>query len=132
MSIQIGLHFAAEKITIGILIALACINAVWAVITGYFGHFIGYGIYTYILFLCQRKKHYQAGIIGGILGFGFHFYELLFRGTEELTGIQLTIFFINLIFPLLLLYFSYQAYQLIKLKSKGNNETRNFLRRKPK
>lgn len=122
MSIPKGLQSSTEKITIVILITLLSTNAVWAVISEYSGPFIAMIVYAFVTFLCWRKKHFQAGMIAGFLGFGIHLYELIFRGIKELEGIYLLIFYINLIFPILLVYFSYKVNQTLKLRFKENQE----------
>ena len=116
------ISFSVETITIIILIVLVFSNVVWAVSSGYPGPFIAMIFYAIVAFLCWRKKHFQAGMIAGFLGFAIHLYELILRGIKELEGIYLAIFYINLIFPVLLLYFSYQANQNLKVSFKENQE----------
>ena len=113
---------SSKIITIIILFILMLSNAVWTVSSGYAGPFIAMIFYALVAFLCWRKKHFQAGIIAGILGFGIHLYELIFRGIKELEGIYLAIFYINLIFPILLVYFSYKANQNLKPRIKEKQE----------
>jgi len=113
---------SSKTITIVILVILILSNAVWAVSSGYPGPFIAIIFYTLVTFLCWRKKHFQAGIIAGFLGFGIHLYELILRGIKELEGIYLAIFYINLIFPILLVYFSHKANQNLKPRIKEKQE----------
>ena len=89
-------------------------NAVWTVSSRYSGPFIAMIFYAFVTFLCWRKKHFQAGIIAGFLGFSIHLYELIFQGIKELKGMNLIIFYLNLIFPVLLVYFAYKANQNLK------------------
>ena len=96
---------SSKIITIIILFILMLSNAVWAVSSGYSGPFIAMIFYAFVMFLCWRKKHFQAGMIAGFLGFGIQ-------------GIYLAIFYINLIFPILLVYFSYKANQNLKPRIK--------------
>jgi hypothetical protein len=109
-------------ITIIILFILMLSNAAWVISSEYSGPFIAMIFYAFVTFLCWRKKHFQAGMIAGSLGFGIHLYELIFRGIKELEGIYLAIFYINLIFPILLVYFSYKVNQTLKLRFKENQE----------
>ena len=103
-----------EKMTIGILVALVITNAVWLATSEYSSPLFALIIYAVIAFLCWRRSHFQAGIIVGIIGLGVHIYELLSQGIIELRGFELGLFFINLTFPIPLIYFSYRAYQEIK------------------
>ena len=107
---------SSKMITIIILFILILSNAVWAVSSEYSGPFIAMIVYALVTFLCWRKKHFQAGMIAGFLGFGIHLHELIFRGIKELEWIYLVIFYINLIFPILLVCFSYKANQNLKLR----------------
>ncbi len=61
-------------------------------------------------------------MIAGFLGFGIHLYELIFREINELEGIYLANFYINLIFPILLVCFSYRANQNLISRVKENQE----------
>jgi len=103
-----------EKMTIGILVVLVIANAVWLATSEYSSPLIALIFYALIAFLCWRRSHFQAGLIGGIVGLGVHIYELLSQGIIELGGLELGLFFINLTFPIPLIYFSYRAYQEIK------------------
>ena len=109
MRIRKYLSSSAEKITIGILIVLAGINAVWAVIGEYSGPFIALFFYAFVTFLCWRRNHFQAGIIGGVFGLGIHVYELIFQDMGKLGGIELGLFCANIVLPIPLMYFSYKA-----------------------
>jgi len=103
-----------EKITISILLVLIFTNSVLSAFTGYAGPLFGSIGYILVLVLCWLKKHYKAGIIGGIFGSGIHILELLFKDIKELRGVELVIILVNIIFPLLLIYFSYRAYRTSK------------------
>jgi len=107
-------HSLNEKMTIGIILALVIANAVWLATSKYSSPLIALIFYALIAFLCWRRSHFQAGIIGGIIGSAVHIYELLSQGIIELRGFELGLFFINLTFPIPLIYFSYGAYQEIK------------------
>jgi len=91
-------------------------NAVWVTISKYSGPLIALIFYAIIAFLCWKRRHFHAGIIGGIVGFGIHTYELIFQGLEELSGVILVLFFVNLILPILLIYFSYRVCHELKQK----------------
>ena len=104
--------------TIGILVVLVIANAVWLATSEYSSPLIALIFYALIAFLCWRRSHFQAGIIGGIVGLGVHIYELLSQGIIELRGLELGLFFINLTFPIPLIYFSYRAYQEIKRRGR--------------
>ena len=102
---------STEKITIGILIVLAGINVVWAVSAEYSGPFIALFFYAFVTFLCWRRNHFQAGIIGGIFGLCIHVYELIFQDMGKLGGIELGLFYANIVLPIPLMYFSYKAFR---------------------
>lgn len=115
MSNKKALPFTAEKIVIGILIVLMGINAIWFATSRYSGPLVGLIFYALITFLCWRRSHFQAGIIGGIIGFGIHAHELVFQTVGKLEGIDFGFFLLNIIFPIPLIYFSYKAQQHLKL-----------------
>ncbi|KYK33903.1 MAG: hypothetical protein AYK18_04240 [Theionarchaea archaeon DG-70] len=96
-----------ERIAISILLVLIGVNAAWAVTSRYTGPVIGVVFYGIIGFLCWQKSHFQAGIIGGIIGLVIHVLELLSVG--EINGAELGFFLVNLVLPIPLIYFSYQA-----------------------
>ena len=94
----------------GILVALVVANAMWVAISKYFGPTIALGFYALVLFLCWQRNHFQASFIIGVVGIGIHVYELIFQGIGKLGGLESGLFFINLISPIPLIYFSYKAY----------------------
>ena len=111
MSDKKPLRSSVEKISIGILVALAGINAIWAVTLEHSGPVIALLFYAFAAFLCWRRSHFQAGIIGGVFGLGIHVYELIFQGIGRLGGIELGLFCANIVLPILLMYFSYKAHR---------------------
>ena len=100
---------SAEKAALCILVALLVVNGIWAAISSLGGPLLGFTFYGVILFLFWRKSHFQAGIIGGAFGLVIHIYELIIPGIGELEGVGAGLFFINLILPVALIYFSYKA-----------------------
>ena len=102
------------KITIGILVVLVGANAIWTVISKHPGSLIALIFYALVAFLCWQRSHFEAGVIGGVLGLGIHLYELLFQGIEKLEGIDSGLFFLNLLLPILLICFGYRAYQEVR------------------
>lgn len=48
------------------------------------------------------------------MGFFVHGYELILHGLSELSKVEIVFFFINLVFPILLVFFSYMANKEIK------------------
>ena len=95
------------SITIAILLSLAGANAVWLIISGHRGALIALVFYLIVAFLCIRSRHFGAGVIAGIFGFGVHIYELFLQGTTELVGIDQAFFYANLILPVPLIFKSY-------------------------
>ena len=59
------------------LLSLVAVNAVWLIISMHGGSFIALIFYLIVSFLCLRYRHYQAGVIAGIFGFGVHIIEFL-------------------------------------------------------
>jgi len=84
-------------------------NAAWVATSEYLGPVIALILYAIVTFLCWRLKHFQAGIIAGILGLGIHTYELISSRVSELQKLNPWFFLINLILPIPLIYFSYKA-----------------------
>ncbi len=96
-------------ITIAFLLSLVGVNAVWLIIRGHGGALIALVFYSVVSFLCLRRRHFGAGVIAGIFGFGIHIYELFVKGTAELIGIDQVFFYANLILPIPLTFTSYLA-----------------------
>jgi hypothetical protein len=93
-----------------ILIFLVVINALWVVSTRQSGPLIALLFYSVIILLFWRKRDFRSGAIAGVVGFGIHVYELLFPGISGLEGIYLVFFYMNIILPLPLIFFSFMAY----------------------
>ena len=110
-----------KKITIGILISLIITNIIWLATSKYPGSFIGVLFYGVMTFIFWRKSHFQAGIIGGIMGLVVHIYELIFNNITKLGLLDSGFFFINLILPLPLIYFSYKTYKESKYRNDKPN-----------
>jgi len=96
-------------ITIALLLSLAVANALWLLISGHRGALIALVFYSAVSYLCLRNRHFQAGVIAGIFGFGIHVFELFIQGTTELIGINQVFFYANLILPIPLTITSYLA-----------------------
>ena len=96
-------------ITIALLLSLAGANALWLITSWHGGALIAIVFYSIVAFLCLRNRHFRAGVIAGILGFGIHLFELFVQGTTELIGIDRVFFYANLILPLPLIITSYLA-----------------------
>ena len=111
MSDRKSVRSSSEKITIGILLVLVGINAIWAVTVEHTGPLIAVLSYAFLTFFCWRRSHFQAGIIGGIFGLGIHICALILQGMGELDGVDLAFFCANLVLPIPLTYFSYRAHQ---------------------
>jgi hypothetical protein len=102
----------SEWATIGLLTALAILNLIWGLASDFTGPLFGGAIYALAAYLCWRRRHYQVGIIGGILGFGLHLLELLTLNTNQAADlIDLICLFLNLFLPILLVLFSIRAYR---------------------
>ena len=97
------------KITITLLLILAGTNALWLVMRGHGGALIALVFYFIVFYRCLRNRHFHAGVIAGILGVGFHVYELFLRGMTDLMGIDRVFFYTNLILPIPLIFASYFA-----------------------
>jgi hypothetical protein len=97
----------SAAISIAVLICLALINALWVIRSGYGGALIAFVFYLVIAFLCVWRRHFEAGIIAGVLGFCIHLFELFIQGSQELVGVDLLFFYANLILPIPLAITSY-------------------------
>lgn len=96
-------------ISIALLLILVGVNAVWLIVSRHGGSLIALMFYVVVSFLCIKSRHFRAGVIAGIFGFGIHFYELFVHGTTELIGIDRIFFYANLILPIPLTFTSYLA-----------------------
>ena len=101
----------SERMALLVVLTLVATNALWVLCARYSGPLFALFFYSVITYLCWQQRHFRAGVIGGVGGFGIHAYELISRGMGELHGIESALFFINLVAPLALLYFSYRACQ---------------------
>jgi hypothetical protein len=115
ISIKYNKFLPNKKVALLIILTLVIINAVWVTICKSLGPVIALIPYAFITFLFWRKNDFIAGIIIGIVGFIIHFYELIFQGIKELRGFEIAFFFINLVLPIPLIYFSCKAYKEFKL-----------------
>lgn len=91
------------------LLSLTVSNAVWLILNWNGGAFIALVFYLVVSLICLIKRHYQAGVIAGTIGFGIHLYELFGMGTSQLTEIDQVFFYINLILPIPLAITSFLA-----------------------
>ena len=105
---------SSQKAAFIVLQILVIVNAIWAVVCQFLGPLIALLTYAFLTYLFLGKNDFMAGIIIGILGFLIHAYELIFQGLNELGEFEKVFFFINLIFAIILIYFSYKAYKEIK------------------
>jgi hypothetical protein len=96
-------------ITIALLLSLVGVNVVWLIIHGHGGALVALVFYSVVSLLCLRSRHFGAGVIAGVFGFGIHIYELFVKGTVELIGIDQVFFYVNLILPIPLTFTSYLA-----------------------
>jgi len=107
-----------HKMAIGILTILVITNACWIIIGQSYGPFIALMFYAFAIFLFWQKNDIFSGIIIGTVGLAVHIYELIFQGIADLAGLETIFFFINLVFPIPLVYFCYKVYK--KIKQNGN------------
>lgn len=114
-----------QRMTIGVLIVLVIVNAILLMKVEYSGPSIALICYAFVTFLCWRQNDFRAGIAVGIFGFVIHLYELIFQGTKELGTFDLILFFINLLFPIPLIYFSFKAFKEIKHSKKAIKSKRS-------
>ena len=96
-------------ISIAFLLALVGVNAIWLSIHGHGGPLIALALYLFVSYLFIRRRHFGAGVIAGLFGFGIHLIELLAKGTADLVGIDQVFFYANLILPVPLAFTSYLA-----------------------
>ena len=113
-----------QKMVIGILTILAVTNAGWVIICKSYGPLIALMFYVFAIFLFWQKNDIFSGIIIGMIGLAVHIYELIFQGIIDLEGLEMIFFFINLIFPIPLVYFSYKVYK--KIKQNGKKSVNHF------
>lgn len=105
------------KIAFGIIVILVIINAIWFLFQNFSGPIFAFIAYAVIAFLFLVKKEFMAGIIVGAGGLFVHLYEFIFLGLAGLTDIGVVFLLANLFLPILLIIFSFRAYQELKQKS---------------
>jgi len=96
-------------VAIVFLLSLAGVNAIWLMVRWHGGTFIAFVFYAVLFFLCLRRRHFEAGVIAGIFGFGIHAYEFFVPGTTAFMGMDRIFFYANLILPVPLTVASYVA-----------------------
>jgi hypothetical protein len=104
-------HKRNRNTTLVILAVLVVMNAVWFAVSLRSGASMAMILYAFIFFLCWRMADYRAGVITGLLGFGIHLYELLFDAPVYFLLLDSICFYLNLLFPIALVFFSYRAYR---------------------
>jgi hypothetical protein len=87
-------------IAIALLLVLAGINAAWMIMSSRGGTLIALAFYLIVAFLCLAMRHFRAGVIAGIFGFGIHAYEWFAWDTAALTGMEQVLFYANLVLPI--------------------------------
>jgi hypothetical protein len=87
-------------IAIALLLALAGINTAWMIMSSHGGTLIALAFYLIVAFLCLVRRHFRAGVIAGIFGFGVHAYEWFAWDTAALTGLEQAFFYANLLLPI--------------------------------
>jgi hypothetical protein len=100
-----------RNFTLAILLILVIMNVVWFAISLRSGASMAMILYAFIFFLCWRMADYRAGVIAGLLGFGIHLYELLLVTPLDFLLLDWICFYLNLLLPIALLIFSFQAYR---------------------
>jgi len=91
-----------------ILIGLVIANAVWATASKTTGPAVGVILYVMITYFFWHSDHYNSGITGGVLACLLHLSELI-RGAWVFEGVTAVMLILNIILPLPLIYFSFQA-----------------------
>lgn len=111
-------HFSKNaKFAFCIIVTLVIINVVWFFFHNFSGPIFAFTAYAVIAFLFFVKREFAAGIIAGIGGLLVHIYELIFLGLGGLTDMEIVFLLANLFLPILLIVFSFKAYQELKQKS---------------
>ena len=101
-----------QALTLGILIILIGVNVAWFVISKQSGSLVAMIFYSIIFFLCWLMLDFRAVIIAGLIGFGIHLFELVFLGISAFQVLDILLFCLNLVLPIPLAYFSYQAHRV--------------------
>jgi hypothetical protein len=104
-------HKINQVIAQAILIILVGVNFAWYVITKQSGSLVALIFYSVIFFLFWRLLDFRAGITAGVIGFGVHLYELVSLGISAFQLLDTILFYLNLVLPIPLAYFSYRAYR---------------------
>lgn len=91
-----------------ILIILVIVNAIWAAATRMPGAAVNVILYVLITYFFWHNDHYNTGITGGILASLLHLSELI-RGAWVFEGVTPVMLILNIVLPILLVYFSFRA-----------------------
>lgn len=100
-----------KKIVICNLLALSTVNALWASTSTYNGPYIALIMYSTVTYLCWKKHDFKAGLISGIVGLCIHTFELISLDMGEFTRPDKCFFFLNIVLPIPLIYYSFKVYQ---------------------
>jgi len=111
MTSQVIQHSINKKISCGLLLVLVLVNIILFTIYQYSGPPIAIIFYAFAIYLCWRQNDFRAGIIIGIMGFVIHLYEFISISIMELDPLEMILFLINLLFPVLLVLFSVKAFK---------------------
>jgi hypothetical protein len=90
-----------EKITLAVLMLLALSNLVFFVVSSHSGPIVGFIVATAAAIHWWKKRESMLIIVIAIIWIFFHIYELVVMGVSSLP----VLFYLNLLLPILLLYF---------------------------
>ena len=109
----------SQKITIAVLLILAVQNIVFAIILGSINPLIASVFYSFITYLCLRKKDYRAGAISGIVGAILHIRDLLSENFYLFSSLEKYLIISNIVLPVLLIFSGYKAHRELKEHQTG-------------
>jgi hypothetical protein len=107
------MHSINEKVVLAVLILLALSNLIFFIVSSYSGPIAGFVVAVVASIHWWRKRDSIFIIVIAIIWILFHIYELVAVGPSS----QPVLFYLNLLLPILLLYFGLRMKRIKSIRS---------------
>ena len=104
----------SEKIVLAVLILLALSNLIFFIVSSYSGPIVGFIVAAATSIHWWIKRDRILIIVIAIIWIFFHVYELVVMGASS----QPVLFYLNLLLPILLLYFGLRVKRIKSISSR--------------
>lgn len=104
-----------EKMVLAVLVLLALINLVFFIVTSYSGPIWGFVVTAVVSILWWKKRNAKLIMIVAIVWMLIHIIEFIVLGPSAFP----ILFYLNLLLPIPLFYYSLKTYILMKSKMEG-------------